>query len=164
MRSLIAILALVLAVVGAGSASAGGWAAVGFEPLPDGTAAGASWKPKIFVKQHGIRPLEGLHPVVTINETASGQSKSFAARPMSEAGVYEADVVFPTSGDWSVAIDSGFGGSGVTYGPVTIGAGTGSEPGSFPTLRIGAGALAIALAIAGAFGIRRLRRLTPANN
>ncbi|HJS49096.1 MAG TPA: hypothetical protein VJ745_02140 [Gaiellaceae bacterium] len=163
MRYLMVIATLVLAV-GAGSASAGGWATVGIEPLPDDTAAGASWKPKIFVKQHGVTPLEGLQPVVTIAETTSGQSKSFTARPTSEAGVYEADVVFPTSGDWSVAIDSGFGDSGVKYGPVTIGEGTGSDPGSFPALPIGAAALAIVLAVAGAFGIRRLKRLTPASS
>jgi hypothetical protein len=163
-RYLIVVSALVLAVVGAGAAGAGGWATVGFEPLPDGTAAGASWKPTIFVKQHGVTPLEGLHPLVTIQETASGQSMSFTVRPASDAGVYEADVVFPTAGDWNVVIDSGFGDSRVTYGPVTIGAGTGGTPGSFPTLRIGAVALAIAFAVAGAFGIRRLRRLTPASN
>lgn len=164
MRILIAISTLVVALAGAGSASAGGWATVGFEPLPDDTAAGASWKPKIFVKQHGVTPLEGLHPVVTISQTTSGQSKSFTALPTSEAGVYEADVVFPTSGDWSVVIESGFGDSGVRYGPVTIGAGTGGDTGSFPALPVGAAALAIALAVAGAFGIRRLRRLTPASN
>ncbi len=165
MRHLIVISTLVLAVVGAGSASAGGWATVGFEPLPDETAAGASWTPKIFVKQHGVTPLEGLQPVVTINETTSGQSKSFTARPTSEAGVYEADVVFPTSGDWSVAIDSGFADSGLTYGPVSISAaGATSDPGSFPALPIGAAALAVVLAAAAAFGIRRLRRLTPASN
>ena len=163
MRYLIAISTLVLAVVWAGSASAGGWATVGFEPLPDNTAVGASWKPKIFVKQHGVTPLEGLQPLVTINETTSGQSETFAARPTSEAGVYEADVVFPASGDWSVAIESGFGDSGVTYGPVTIGEGTGSDPGSFPALPIGAAVLAVALAVAGAFGLRRLRKLTPAS-
>ncbi len=164
MRYLIVISTLLVAGVAAGSASAGGWATVGFEPLPDGTAAGASWKPKIFVKQHGVTPLEGLRPVVTIDESTSSHSKSFTARPTSEAGVYEADVVFPTSGDWSVAIDSGFGDSGVRYGPVTIGAGTGGDPGSFPALPIIAAALAVALAVAGTLGIRRLRRLTPASS
>lgn len=164
MRCLIVVSTLVFAVVGAGSASAGGWATVGFEPLPDGAAAGASWKPKIFVKQHGVTPLEGLHPMITISESASGQSRTFTARPTFEAGVYEADVVFPTSGDWSVAIDSGFGDSGVRYGPVTIGAGTDGDLGSFPALPIGAAALAVALAVGGTFGIRRLRRLTPASN
>ena len=64
----------------------------------------------------------------------------------------------------SVAIDSGFGDSGVQYGPVAIGAGTGGDPGSFPALPLGAAVLAIILAVAGVFGIRRLRRLAPASN
>ena len=104
-------------------AAGGGWASVGFEPLPDGTAAGGTWTPTIFVKQHGITPLAGLQPVVMIEEVGSGASTKFLATAGSEAGEYEADVVFPSTGSWRVRILSGFGDSQVTYGPVAIGAG-----------------------------------------
>ena len=164
MRHLIVLATLVLAVVVTGSAGAGGWASIGFEPLPDGTAAGGTWKPTIFVKQHGVTPLEGLTPVLTIQETSSGQSESFTASATPEAGVYEAEVVFPAAGSWTVAIDSGFGESRTSYGPVTIGAGPAADPGSFPARPLGIAALAIALALAGAFGIRRLRKVAPAGH
>ena len=79
MRVIAVVGALVCALVVPTLASAGGWASVGFEPLPDGTDAGGTWKPTIFVKQHGITPLEGLQPVVMIEETGSGESTKFLA-------------------------------------------------------------------------------------
>ena len=66
MRYLIVLSALVVSLAASATASAGGWATVGFAPLPDGTAAGETWTPKITVLQHGQTPLGGLSPVVTI--------------------------------------------------------------------------------------------------
>ena len=66
MRTLLALVAIAAALAIAPLASGGGWASVGFEPLPDGTSAGSTWRPTIFVKQHGVSPLAGLQPVVEI--------------------------------------------------------------------------------------------------
>ena len=142
-------------------ASAGGWASVGFEPLPDGTDAGGTWKPTIFVKQHGITPLDGLQPVVMIEETGSGASTKFLATAGSEPGEYRADVVFPSAGDWRVTILAGFGDSKVTYGPVAIGDSVTSGGASGPLSVLGFGALALGLF--GVVALRRSRRLTPAS-
>lgn len=164
MRVIAATGALVFALAVPTLASAGGWASVGFEPLPDGTDAGATWAPTIFVKQHGVTPLAGLQPVVMIEETSSGQSTKVLATAGSEAGVYHADVVFPAAGDWKVTILSGFGDSQVTYGPVAIGEPGAVGGGDAPLPAIGLGALA--LAAFGVFGVvlvRRSRRLTPAS-
>lgn len=160
MRYLIALSALVVALASVGAAAGGGWATVGFAPLPDGTAAGEVWKPEITVLQHGRTPLGGLNPVVTI--TSDRDIQTFTARETSEVGVYEADVVFPTNGDWRIVIDSGFGESNVTYGPVTIGSGPAGEPSAFPLapVLVLVGGLAL---IAAAFGVVRQRRLTPAS-
>ena len=160
MRYLIALSALVVALASVGAAAGGGWATVGFAPLPDGTAAGEAWRPKITVLQHGQRPLGNLTPVVTI--TGDSDTLTFTASETSEVGVYEAEVLFPTNGDWRVVIDSGFGGSNVTYGPVTIGPGPAGEPTAFPLAPILAVLGALAL-IAAAFGVVRQRRLTPAS-
>ena len=62
MRVFVVVGAIVCALALPTLASAGGWASVGFEPLPDGMSAGRTWKPTIFVKQHGITPLEGCSP------------------------------------------------------------------------------------------------------
>ena len=113
MRYLIALsaLAATIALAAAGTAGAGGWATVGFTPLPDDTTAGGTWNPKITILQHGVTPLEGLHPTVTIDDVDTGASQQFTAVETSQAGIYEADVVFPTDGRWRVTIDSTFGDS-----------------------------------------------------
>jgi hypothetical protein len=160
MRHLIVLSAFVAALATAGSAAGGGWATVGFAPLPDGTVAGETWTPEITVLQHGQTPLGGLTPVVTIS--GDGDTQTFTALETSEAGVYEADVVFPTSGEWRIVIDSGFGESTVTYGPVAIGSPAGA-PGSSPLVPVLVALGALALTAAAAFGVVRQRRLTPAS-
>jgi hypothetical protein len=161
MRVLVVLGALAAALAVAPSASSGGWATVGFEPLPDGISAGGTWNPTIFVKQHGITPLPGLQPVVEIYDEAGAVTR-FSATETSEAGVYSADVVFPSTGDWTVTIHSGFGASHVTYGPFGVAAPGGGGSRELPI--VGAGA--ILLAVVGAFALlaaRRARRLTPAS-
>lgn len=163
MRQLVVLGALAAAFALAPAGSSGGWATVGFAPLPDGTSAGTTWSPTIFVKQHGVTPLHGLQPVVEVYDD-TGAATKFLATETSEAGKYEADVVFPSEGDWSVTIHSGFGHSHVTYGPVAIGAPTGGGGVVPEAPAVGAG-LAI-LALLGGVALllaRRSRRLTPAS-
>jgi hypothetical protein len=163
MRALVVLGAVVAALVVAPLAASGGWATVGFEPLPDGTSAGGTWNPTIFIKQHGMTPMTGLHPVVETYDD-SGALTTFDARETSEAGVYEAEVVFPTEGDWRVSIDSGFGESRVSYGPFSIGPPAGGGGGSTELPVVGLGVVLLALAGVLAVALaRRSRRLTPAS-
>lgn len=164
MRSLVVLYAVVAALAAVPVASSGGWATVGFAPLPDGTSSGGTWSPDIFVKQHGVTPLEGLTPVVEITDDGTGATETFIATDTSEPGVYTADVVFPSEGDWRVTIRSGFGDSNVTYGPVEIGAPDmgGGDSRELPVAGLGAIVLVLAAGIALAVG-RRSRRLTPAS-
>ena len=78
--------------------------------------------------------------------------------------MYEADVVFPSEGDWRVTIDSGFGDSRVTYGPVEIGAPTVGGGGSreLPVAGFGAALLALGAGVV-LLVARRSRRWTPAS-
>jgi hypothetical protein len=76
-----------------------------------------------------------------------------------------ANVVFPSAGSWAVAIDSSFGESRLTYGPVAIttrdslpSTGGGDFP-LVPVLAVLAGLIVVAAA---AFGLVRQRRLHPA--
>ena len=168
MRYLVVLGALVGALAAASPASSGGWAAVGFAPLPDGTSAGETWSPTIFIRQHGVTPMTGLAPTVSIYRDDTGATESFTAVEL-EPGVYSADVVFSTEGDWRIAIDSGFAGSGVTYGPVEIGApevtgGVRELP--VPGLGIAALGIAFLALLGGAAALlltRRSRSLTPAS-
>ena len=113
MRKLIVLAALAAGLAVPVSASAGGWATVGIDPLPDGTAAGGTWSPSITIRQHGRTPLDGLLPVVTITDEG-GASHDFTAEPAGEPGVYTADVSFPEAGSWDVVVESGFGDSRLT--------------------------------------------------
>lgn len=153
--------ALTLALVP--TASAGGFATVGFAPLPDGTSAGSTWSPTIYVRQHGIRPMEGLQPVVELYDEA-GAMTTFLATATSEPGVYTADVVFPAEGNWRIAIHSGFADSQVTYGPFAIDTPSGGagDPHEIPLAGLGVAALALFGGVA-LLLLRRGRALTPAN-
>jgi hypothetical protein len=163
MRYLIVLAAIASALAASATASAGGWATVGFAPLPTGIGPGDTWNPEITVLQHGVTPLDGLTPTVTIEGDAGAET--FTAIPTGEPGVYEASVVFPQEGSWGITIESGFGASNLTYGPVTItdGGGAGAVGSDdFPVLPLVAVLGGLVLAAVAAFGVLRQRRLTPA--
>jgi len=114
------------------------------------------------VLQHGRTPLVGLSPTITITEE-SGATHEFVATETGKPGVYEARVVFPEAGQWSIVADSTFGESRLTYGPVSIESGAGGDLGSFPVFPALGVFGAIALAAIGVFGLLRMRRLHPAS-
>jgi hypothetical protein len=165
MRYLVVLGILAAALAAAGAAQAGGWATVGFTPLPDGTTAGERWSPEIEVLQHGRTPLEGLEPVIRIEKLGSRERASFAARETDQAGVYRADVRFPSAGEWRLVVDTGWWGEGatLTYGPFPIEpASPAAAPRSFPTVPVAAVAALAALAAFALLAARRSRRLRPA--
>jgi hypothetical protein len=159
MRTFALLVAIAAALAIAPAAAGGGFATVGFAPLPDGTDAGSTWSPRIVVKQHGVTPLEGLTPVVSIHRDDTGAMETFTAVDTSEPGVYTADVVFPAEGAWRVTVDSGFAGSNVTYGPVEIGSPSAPGGGSFelPAAGLVVG-LVGALALLGGLALVAVRR------
>src|SRR5918996_5223991 len=103
MRTLLVLTFAALALPGA--ALGGGWATAGLGPPADGIGAGDTWHAKVTLLQHGVTPLEGVSPSITIR---GPETRTFAARPTSEPGVYVADVVFPTAGSYRYEIDDGF--------------------------------------------------------
>ena len=112
MRLLLAVLILLLA---APAAHAGGFATVGL----DSTPAGTDWSVQITVLQHGRTPLQGVTPRVDIRQGAT--ERSFEARPTGTPGVYRADVRFPSGGRWEYSVRDGFTDvSPHTFPPVTI--------------------------------------------
>ena len=121
MRRVLIALPLALGLLIAPAAHAGGWATVGLSSTPAGTEAGTPWPVEITVLQHGVTPLEGVEPAVII--TSGDARKTFAAKPTGKPGVYRAEVVFPTSGRWSYAVDDGF---------------ISERPHTFPAVQIGA--------------------------
>lgn len=170
MRYLVFVSGLVLAAVMVAPAGAGGWASVGLASMPEGVSSGEPWNAEITVLRHGVTPTDGAEPSLTIHNSETGVSETFAADPTGETGVYAARVVFPDAGRWSFEIDNGLMATGygvsaiTTYAPVTIEAGPDGGGASFPAVPLGAIAAAVALVAAAFLGVRRLRRLSPASS
>lgn len=149
------LLVLVAAALLAPAASAGGFATVGLGSLPpDDLKAGGTWSFDFTVLQHGVTPLENVHPRITLLDEDGAVGGSFAATPTKEPGVYHAEVRFPASGTWRYEIHDGFSQTH-TFKPVDVG--PVSALASFPTLPVGGVALALLLMAALAILVRRSR-------
>jgi hypothetical protein len=104
-RSLL-LVPLLLALVVAPAALAGGFATVGLSSTPAGLAPGQPWTVDITVLAHGRTPVEGLPATVRIR---SGDAvKEFPSKETDKPGVYRASVVFPASGVWSYEVVDGY--------------------------------------------------------
>lgn len=88
-------------------AQAGCFATVGIKPLPMAVAAGETWTVHATVMQHGMTPMRDAAPTVVVKSEA-GVERAFSAVATNEVGRYRAEVVFPSSGTWSVAVHDGF--------------------------------------------------------
>jgi YtkA-like len=148
------LLTVLLALLAAPSALAGGWATVGLDSTPAGVEPGKPWNVDITVLQHGRTPLTGITPMVSIE--SGGVSKQFIAEPTGEPGVYRASVVFPSAGTWSYEVHDGFIDVPHTFPAVEISAPAAPESGIATGWLWGAGAaLVLALAL---LGLDRRRR------
>lgn len=114
----LALALLVLATLPAG-APGGGYVTVGLGSLPDGVGTGETWSADVTILSHGRSPADYLRPVVVIEPLDGESARRFRARPTDRPGVYRAAVAFPTTGRWSYAVDTGWGGV-FDFGEVTV--------------------------------------------
>lgn len=112
-RRLTPLLLLIPAV----AASAGGWAAITVEDLPDHITVGRPVSLEFTVRQHGVSPLKGLEP--RVEGRGRGRPVRAVATPAGGAGRYRATLTVPEAGDWTFTIHSGFGNSRVALLPIT---------------------------------------------
>ena len=158
--TLVAALALAAFLTAPSTSMAGGFATVGLSSLPDDTRPGGTWVVDLTVLQHGRTPLEGVHPAIVIDPVGPGAAKRFEAEPTGEPGVYRAEVVFPSAGDWRYAADDGF---TMTHqlGTVSIGDTAGAsapDPGDGGVSLVAALAIAATAGLLAALAIEPLRR------
>jgi hypothetical protein len=161
---------LAMAMVVPAPAYAGGFATVGVTPPDHDASAGTPWNAVINVRQHGVTPLAGVKPKITIARSAGGGERTFAASPTSRPGVYRARVVFPSAGRWTYVVDDGFSMRhefpAVTVGAAGAGSGvTAAKPDDGPDVWPALGAaLAAGLLVASVVLVlgRRRPRGTPA--
>jgi mono/diheme cytochrome c family protein len=108
-----------IAAVGAMAFSMGGWAVITVDDLPRALTVGRPMNIAFMVRQHGHTPLDHLTPTLIASD-AKGEASEVRASavPSGPAGHYIATLVVPRAGDWTVTINSGFGGSHVTLYPI----------------------------------------------
>ncbi|MFL5619594.1 MAG: c-type cytochrome [Gemmatimonadaceae bacterium] len=98
---------LLLATTAAYSAF-GGWAVVKVSNIPDAWVVGKPLQLSWQTRQHGVTPLDSLHP--TLEARSGSRVVKGSAQLHVEDGWkgYRGSIVFPTAGDWQVTISSGF--------------------------------------------------------
>jgi cytochrome c1 len=88
-------------------ALAGGWAVITLDELPgQGINAEEPLDIGFTVRQHGIRPMEGLTPTIHASQQDTGESFTVGAKPAGRTGHYEATLNFPSSGTWNWTIQA----------------------------------------------------------
>jgi hypothetical protein len=85
----------------------GGWATITVDPRPDSVLVNQPLNLAFLVKQHGVTPLAGLKPRIELRAPGRDTIR-VAAKELKEKGRYSAQVRFPTAGEWSINIHSGF--------------------------------------------------------
>ena len=99
--------AAVLVIGTIAAARFGGWAVVTVKDAPDYFVVD---KPATFdfvVRQHGVTPLDGLTPSISARKGVRWVNGKVVPTPA--PGTYRATLAVPSTGDWTVTIESGFG-------------------------------------------------------
>ncbi|HUF00169.1 MAG TPA: c-type cytochrome [Anaerolineales bacterium] len=97
--------AVLLSLVFAIPAFAGGWAVITLDELPSGVAAGKPLTVGFTVLQHGKTPIDGLAPTITATLLKEEQFV-VNAEPSGKPGHYTATLTFPKAGDWRWSIQA----------------------------------------------------------
>lgn len=87
-------------------ATAGGWAAITLDQLPEGVVAGDPFEISFSVRQHGVRPMAGLTPLIHFSHIESTDTISVAAREQGPTGHYAAELTLPHPGAWNWSIEA----------------------------------------------------------
>jgi hypothetical protein len=105
-RSRIALLiALLLSLVFAVPALAGGWAVITLDELPTNVVAGESLTVGFTVLQHGRTPMSDLYPIITASLSGDAEF-TVTAEQEGKPGHYTATLAFPQEGEWGWSIEA----------------------------------------------------------
>lgn len=86
--------------------SAGGWAVITLDELPEQLVAGEPLTVGFMVRQHGRSPMGGLTPKITARNLDTGDSIIVEAAPVGEIGHYSATFALPEAGRWQWSISA----------------------------------------------------------
>ncbi|MDT8305849.1 MAG: c-type cytochrome [Anaerolineae bacterium] len=83
----------------AAPALAGGWVVITLDELP-AVRAGEPVTLGFMVRQHGVRPIDGVEVVVSAQHLASGERLEWTAQKGKETGHFIVEALFPQPGAW----------------------------------------------------------------
>jgi plastocyanin len=95
-----AALLVVLGLAFAYPVAAGGWATVRLDEEPQVVVAGEPWRFGFIVKQHDRTPTNDVEPLVRAVHMQTGMKLDVTGTQVGDVGHFEAEVTFPTAGDW----------------------------------------------------------------
>jgi mono/diheme cytochrome c family protein len=98
--------------------SAGGWAVITVDDLPDYVVAGKPTTLTFRVRQHGHELLSGLN--ARVEARAGSLETQVEATPGRERGQYTATLTLPRAAEWTITIHSGFRGSELSLLPLQV--------------------------------------------
>jgi len=87
--------------------SAGGWAVIILDHLPDQLTAGEPYKIGFMARQHGLTAWVVDEMRIEARHLDSGNTAQFIARPDNRRGHYRAELLFNEPGRWQWGIESG---------------------------------------------------------
>ncbi len=102
------------------AAAAGGWAVITLDDLPDAIVAGRPITLTFTVRRHGHTPLDNLRPSIDATPTSGGDHIRADAVPGGGPGRYRTTLTLPDTGQWRLAINSGFGSTHVDLDPIAV--------------------------------------------
>lgn len=101
------VIVLLLSLMSASLADAGGWAVVTLDSMPKEVVAGQPFTISFMVRQHGQTLIAGLKPKITAIHAADGKSEVVYAKAARDTtGKYEATLKLPVAGEWTWSIDA----------------------------------------------------------
>jgi hypothetical protein len=110
------VAAAFLAIIGAASATAGGWATI-VPDAGDPPVAGRESVIGFTVMQHGATPAGGVSPIVIASNSATGERIEVKATDQGAEGHYVAAITLPSGGYWTWKVECDL---QVTTAPVSL--------------------------------------------
>lgn len=99
------VIALVLLLVTASIANAGGWAVITIDELPAQITAGQAFSIGFTVRQHGKTLRSDLQPIVRFDRADAKGSFQVTAQRQGGEGHYTAEIKLPSAGQWNWQVD-----------------------------------------------------------
>ena len=120
LRRGILLIGLLVMLLPAAGALAGGWVVITLEAMPEQMRAGEPLTLSFMVRQHGKTPTHDVSPVLTATNKDTGRQIRAEAAPASKVGRFTVEVSFPVAGDWEWSISAEPFQQTATFAPLTV--------------------------------------------